>query len=70
MKVRYFADTDTLYLLLNDVPVSETKELDENTLLEVDEKGNLVGLTIEHAYNRVDMSTFSYEGVAVPQPQN
>ena len=32
MKVRYFADTDTLLIEFRDVPVAETRDLDENTI--------------------------------------
>ena len=31
MKIRYFADTDTLQIEFRDVPVAETRDLDENT---------------------------------------
>jgi len=33
MKVRYFQDTDTLYIEFRPAKVSETRDLDENTLL-------------------------------------
>ena len=33
MKVRYFADTDTLLIEFRDAPVAETRDLDENTLM-------------------------------------
>ena len=36
MKITYFHDTDTLYIEFRPVEVSETRELDENTLLEID----------------------------------
>lgn len=37
MKVRYFADTDTLLIEFQDSPVTETRDLDENTVLDVDD---------------------------------
>ncbi|MGH8675376.1 MAG: DUF2283 domain-containing protein [Burkholderiales bacterium] len=40
MKVRYFADTDTLLIELRDSQVAETRELDENTVLDVDAEGS------------------------------
>jgi uncharacterized protein DUF2283 len=36
MKVRYFADTDTLLIEFRSSPVAETRDLDENTILDVD----------------------------------
>jgi uncharacterized protein YuzE len=63
MKIRYFQDTDTLYIELRGVEVAETKDLDENTLLDLDHDGNLCGITIEHARERADIPHFSYEQV-------
>lgn len=64
MKIRYFADTDTLYIEFRDVPVAETRDLDENTLLDVDAKGNIRSITVEHASERAGIPQFSYEQVA------
>ena len=64
MKVRYFADTDTLLIEFLDSPVAETRDLDENTILDVDAKGNICSLTVEHASRRAGAPQFSYEQVA------
>ncbi|MEX0706757.1 MAG: DUF2283 domain-containing protein [Woeseia sp.] len=64
MRVRYFTDTDTLLLEFRDALVSETRELDENTLLDVDSEGNICSITIEHASKRTDAPQFSYEQIA------
>jgi len=64
MKIRYFQDTDTLYIEFKSVEVAETKDLDENTLLDVDRDGNICGITVEHASQRADFPQFSYEQVA------
>lgn len=64
MKIRYFADTDTLLIEFRDAPVVETRDLDENTLLDLDAQGNIRSITIEHASKRADDPQFSYEQVA------
>jgi uncharacterized protein YuzE len=64
MKIRYFADTDTLYIEFRDAPVAETRDLDENILLEVDAQGDICAITVEHASERADIPRFSYEQVA------
>ncbi|MEK6593593.1 MAG: DUF2283 domain-containing protein [Pseudomonadota bacterium] len=64
MKVRYFADTDTLLIEFRDAPVVETRDLDENTLLDVDVEGNICSITVEHASRRAGAPQFSYEQVA------
>ena len=61
MKIQYFGDTDTLYIVFREARVEETKDLDENTLVEFDDKGNLVSLTIEHARERTDMANLSFQ---------
>ena len=64
MKIKYFQDTDTLYIEFRSVEVAETKDLDENTLLDLDGEGNLCGITLEHARERADIPYFSYEQIA------
>jgi len=64
VKVRYFADTDTMLIEFRDVPVAETRDLDENTVLDLDADGNIRSITIEHASQRADAPHFSYEQIA------
>ena len=64
MKVRYFAETDTLLIEFRDSPVAETRDLDENTILDVDAEGNICSITVEHASMRAGAPGFSYEQVA------
>ena len=53
MKAKYFQDTDTLYLELRDSEVVETRDLDEDTILDYDSHGKVVGITLEHAKSRI-----------------
>ncbi len=63
MKIRYFAETDTLHIEFRDVPVAETRDLDENTLLDIDAEGKISAITVEHASERAGIPQFSYEQV-------
>lgn len=63
MRIRYFTDTDTLLIEFKDEPVAETRDLDENTILDVDAKGNICSITVEHASQRTNIPHFSYEQV-------
>jgi uncharacterized protein YuzE len=63
MKIKYFQDTDTLYIEFRAAEVVETKDLDENTILDLDRSGNICGITIEHASKRTDIPAFSYEQI-------
>ena len=60
MKIRYFTDTDTALIEFSNESVAETKEISENLYIDLDEKGNLVSMTIEHAKDRASISEISY----------
>ena len=64
MKMSYFDDTDTLHIAFSESDVSETKDLDENTLLDLDSRGQIVGITVEHASKRTDVSKLVLSGIA------
>ena len=64
MKASYFPDTDTLVLNFNDKTIEETRDLNENILIELDKDGRLVSMTIEHANQQTNVREFSYEQVA------
>ncbi|NWG30228.1 MAG: DUF2283 domain-containing protein [Rhodocyclaceae bacterium] len=64
MKIRYFQDTDTLYIEFRAAEVAETRDLDENTLLDLDAEGNICAITVEHAKNRADVANLSFEQIA------
>jgi uncharacterized protein YuzE len=63
MKVTYFDDTDTLLVYFNDNKIVETKDLNDNTIIELDENGNIVSMTIEHAKQQTEVSSFSFNQV-------
>jgi uncharacterized protein YuzE len=63
MKIRYFQDTDTLHIEFKPAAVAETRDLDENTLLDLDQRGQILAITMEHASQRTDAPQFSYEQV-------
>ena len=59
MNVKYFPDTDTLLINFSDKKILDTKDLNENILIELDEDGCLVSMTIEHAKRHTNVSEFS-----------
>jgi len=64
MKVQYFEDTDTLYIEFRDSEIAETKDLDENTAMDLDARGNVCAITFEHASARTDVRHLTVEGIA------
>jgi uncharacterized protein YuzE len=61
MRMKYFSDTDTAHLEFTDKAVHETKEISENINIDVDEKGNIVSMTIEYAKANAGLWEFSYQ---------
>jgi uncharacterized protein YuzE len=63
MRIKYFQETDTLHIEFKAEAVAETRDLDENTLLDLDRNGRVLAITVEHASQRADFSHFSFEQV-------
>ncbi|MGK5095486.1 DUF2283 domain-containing protein, partial [Deltaproteobacteria bacterium TL4] len=47
----------------SDLEVTETKEVNENIYLDLDNSGNLVAMTIEHARKQTNLPLLSYEQI-------
>lgn len=60
MKIKYFPDTDAALLELTDHEVVETRQIGENIFIDLDQSGNLVRMTIEHAKANATSWEFSY----------
>ena len=67
MQIKYFQETDTLLINFNSNEITETKDLTENILVELDKQGNLVSMTLEHAKNMVNVFDFSYQQIEIAQ---
>ncbi|MBX3044691.1 MAG: DUF2283 domain-containing protein [Candidatus Kapabacteria bacterium] len=65
MQIKYFQDTDTLLITFNDNLIYETKDINENTLVELDENGNVVSMTFEHAKSIANIDDISYQQLAM-----
>jgi uncharacterized protein YuzE len=63
MQIKYFQDTDTLMINFNDSQIKETKEVNENVLVELDENGNIVSITLEHAKSIANINDLNYQQV-------
>ena len=46
MKIRYDPDADAMYIRLSDEEIDKTLKIDDNTILDYDKKGQLVGIEI------------------------
>jgi len=64
MKLHYYPETDSLYIELRAAPGAETRELSPGVNIDLDETGAVVGLDIDGASGKLDLSTL--ETVALP----
>jgi uncharacterized protein YuzE len=55
MKLNYFPDTDSLYIDLAQRPSVESREVSEGVVLDYDGEGNLVGIDIDYASQKLDL---------------
>lgn len=60
MQIKYFEQTDTLYIVFSQNKIDKTVDISENILAELDCNDKIVALTVEHAKNQTDISNFSF----------
>jgi uncharacterized protein YuzE len=53
MKTSYYKETDSLYL--SSKPGSESREIAEGIVLDVDSEGNITGIDIDNASRKIDL---------------
>ncbi len=64
MKLHYYPETDSLYIELASAPGAEAREIVEGLIVDLDADGNVVGLDIDHASRKLDLS--KVETIALP----
>ena len=63
MKIKYFNDMDTALVEFTQGQVAETQEISENVYIDVDEDGNLISMTIEHAKTTAHLPDISFQQI-------
>jgi len=64
MEVKYFADTDTLLINFTNKEIADSRDINENVLMELDEDGGLVSITVEHAKQQATIKDFLFQQIA------
>ena len=59
MTFEYFPETDTLYIALRSGTGADAAEVAPDVVLDYDEAGDVLGITVEHASERADLGSFS-----------
>ena len=65
MKLRYYSETDSLYVEFKPGPSAETREVVAELNVDLDANGDVVGFDIDHASKRLDLSTLEVEALPV-----
>ncbi len=55
MKLRYYQETDSLYIDLSAKPSVESREISEGVVLDYDAEGSLTGIDIDNASRKMDL---------------
>jgi len=63
MKLAYHPDTDSLYIDLAEQPSAESREISEGIVLDYDSAGNLVGIDIDNASQKVQLQRLVVTGL-------
>lgn len=56
MKISYYPDTDSLYINFSSKPSVDSREVSDGVVLDFDESGNLTGIDIDQARNKLDLA--------------
>jgi len=64
MKLQYYPETDSLYIDLNSRPSADSREIADGLVIDLDAEGNIVGIDIDHASQKLDLQTL--ETVSLP----
>lgn len=62
MQFDYDKETDSLYIMLAPGGSTESEEVSENLILDYNAEGHVVGIDIQHASTRLDMSHIHFGG--------
>ena len=57
MKLRYYPDTDSLYIELVEKPSVDSQEIKDEIVIDFDGDGNIVGIDIDHASQKLDLKS-------------
>ena len=63
MKFHYGAETDSLYIELSGTPGAEADEIAPGVVADFDAVGRLVGLDVEHASEKFNLSEVELAGL-------
>lgn len=64
MKIQYFPDTDTLAIELSNKPVTRTDAVTDDLILDYDDQGKVVAITLDNYSQNVDTVNLQTLGIS------
>lgn len=68
MKFNYYPETDSLYIDLSSGKSVRSEIVSEGVVLDYDEEGQIVGIDIDNASDKVDLNDFSFSKMPLRKP--
>lgn len=65
MKINYYPETDSLYIDLSSKPGADSLEISEGVVLDYDKEGRLIGIDIDNASKKLELSELILNQVPV-----
>ena len=65
MKFHYYSGTDSLYIDLSEKKSVDSKEIAPGVVMDLDSKGKIVGIDIDHASKVANLSSLKAYGIPV-----
>ncbi len=63
MKLHYYPETDSLYIDLSAKPSVDSREVTDGLVVDLGESGDVVGIDIQHASEKLDLRTLEIEAL-------
>jgi len=67
VKLHYNPEADSLYIDLLDRPAADSQEVADGVVLDLDADGVMVGIDVEHASERIDLSRVDVAELPIPR---
>jgi uncharacterized protein YuzE len=65
MKITYHNETDSLYIDFGFLPATESEEIRDGVVIDLDENGNITGVDIQHASQKLDLTSLEMSAIPV-----
>ena len=65
MKFNYDKETDALYINFVDIPGEDSYEISPDYIVDVDSKGNMIGIEVLNVKNKVDFNQIIFNQIPI-----